>query len=185
MGLGVLNVARAAAAELRSPVPWTALLLSVTVGVLFARRGRVRREPGWGLLVRALPAVAIPIGVDALTPSLDQWPLHAELVFAAGGAVTAVSLSSLGRSFAILPALREIVTTGPYRVVRHPAYAGELFMVAACVLAKPGWLMLTPLVLGLPLVALRIDAEERLLRTEAGYEAYARRVRWRLLPLVW
>ncbi len=183
--LGVAHVMRADAAERQSPALWTVLALSVAVGILFVRRGEVRREPGWSILLRALPALVIPIGVDAVTPPLDQWPLSAELAFAAGGALTAAALLSLGRSFAILPAVRGIVTSGPYRVVRHPAYAGELVMVAACVLARPGWMTLAPLALGVPLVALRVDAEERLLRGEPDYEAYARRVRWRLLPLVW
>jgi protein-S-isoprenylcysteine O-methyltransferase Ste14 len=135
--------------------------------------------------LQALPALAVPIWAEAASSPLAGWPLYAELAFAVGGALTAVALLALGRSFAILPAVRRIVTTGPYRIVRHPAYAGELIMVASCVLARPSWPTAATLVVGMPLVGLRIAAEERLLRSEAGYDEYAHRVRWRLLPLVW
>jgi len=163
----------------------TMLVLSLAVGLLFLRRSDVHREPTWRLVLLALPALGVPVWAEEASSPIAEWPLHAELSFAMGGALTAVALLVLGRSFAILPAVRRIVTKGPYRVIRHPAYAGELIMVASCLLARPGWSTVAALVAGLPLVGLRIAAEERLLRSEAGYGEYKKRVRWRLLPLVW
>jgi len=103
-------------------------------------------------------------------------------VFAAGAALTGWSLAALGRSFAILPAHRPVVTRGPYRLVRHPVYAGELVMwCAAC--ATVGWLPgLALACAGVAALGIRIHAEERELRVDPAYVAYARRVPDRLLP---
>jgi protein-S-isoprenylcysteine O-methyltransferase Ste14 len=183
--LGVSHVLRAEPGAWSSPVTWTTLALAVCVGALFARRVAVRREPTRWLVLQAVPALAIPIWAQAVTPSPVDWPLLADSAFVLGGALTVTSLLTLGRSFAILPAVRSVVAFGPYRLVRHPAYAGELVMVTACVLARPDWVTLAPLFVGVPLVALRIRAEERLLREEPSYISYESRVRWRLIPYVW
>ncbi len=183
--LGVAHVVRAEPSARMSPVLWTGLALAGVVGVLFWRRAAVRREPGWPLLIQALPALAVPLWADAVAPSPALWPFHAQIAFTVGGALTLAAFVALGPSFAVLPAVRRVVTSGPYRVVRHPAYAGELIMVTACLLARPSWVTLAPLLVGVPLVGLRIAAEEHLLRAESAYQRYRQQVRWRLLPLVW
>jgi protein-S-isoprenylcysteine O-methyltransferase Ste14 len=78
------------------------------------------------------------------------------------------------------------ITTGPYRIVRHPFYLGALFFVAGTSLMLGSWWGLGSLLpIGL-LLAVRIVFEERLLQQELdGYSAYAKRVRYRLIPLVW
>jgi protein-S-isoprenylcysteine O-methyltransferase Ste14 len=79
-----------------------------------------------------------------------------------------------------------VVTTGPYSIVRHPMYAGAIvFLFAVPMLLGSGWgLALAPA--WLILLMLRIPLEERVLRENlAGYDDYARRVRYRLLPGVW
>jgi protein-S-isoprenylcysteine O-methyltransferase Ste14 len=127
------------------------------------------------------------VGALALraAPAPHEWPLFARALFAVGGISTVVSLASLGRSFAVLPSLRSVVDRGPYRFVRHPAYAAELTMVAACVIARAdaigAALFLGALVTGIA----RILVEERLLGRDEAYGAYAQRVRFRLVPGVW
>ena len=79
-----------------------------------------------------------------------------------------------------------VITTGPYAMVRHPLYFGTLFYIAGTSLVLGSWwgLAMVP-ILGFLLV-IRIGIEEKTLRTGLeGYEDYARRVRWRLVPLVW
>src|SRR5690606_37173753 len=61
-----------------------------------------------------------------------EWPFRCEVVFVIGTGLTLITFAFLRRSFAVLPSLREVVDRGPYRLVRHPAYAGELLMVVGC-----------------------------------------------------
>ena len=79
-----------------------------------------------------------------------------------------------------------VVDRGVYAVVRHPMYAGTLFLL----LGMPLWLesYAAALLAGIPiaLLAVRISIEERFLRRElAGYAAYTERVRFRVIPGVW
>ena len=81
---------------------------------------------------------------------------------------------------------QKVVTTGLYAYVRHPMYAGALFFIFGMPLLLGSWLGLIAACLLVLLLALRIFKEEAMLRQELdGYEEYARRVRWRLVPFVW
>jgi protein-S-isoprenylcysteine O-methyltransferase Ste14 len=79
-----------------------------------------------------------------------------------------------------------VVTGGPYRYIRHPAYLGMiLFEPAMSTLLASWWAILVGGVCAILLV-LRTSLEDRSLQTElAGYVDYARRVRFRLLPGIW
>lgn len=118
-------------------------------------------------------------------PPLAAWPWPVHALFAAGVLWTLAAFVSLHRSFAVLPSLREVVTHGPYQVVRHPAYAGELVMAAACFLAGPSLLAAAAWLLLLPGIVWRILAEERVLSADSAYALYRQRVSWRLAPFVW
>ncbi len=80
----------------------------------------------------------------------------------------------------------ELITDGPYRVVRHPGYAGILIGMPGMALALGSWAALIPQVVFDLLIFRRLLIEERVLRRElAGYVEYSERVRWRLLPGLW
>lgn len=81
---------------------------------------------------------------------------------------------------------QEVITTGPYRTVRHPMYVAVLLMYGCAPLALGSWWALVPtLALPFTLVA-RIRSEERLLEEElAGYREYMRKTRWRMIPGLW
>jgi protein-S-isoprenylcysteine O-methyltransferase Ste14 len=79
-----------------------------------------------------------------------------------------------------------VITTGPYAYVRHPMYAGAVlyFLGTALLLGSAYGLALAPVLVAL--LSIRIQIEERALREKLdGYENYARRVRYRLVPGVW
>ncbi len=79
-----------------------------------------------------------------------------------------------------------VVSTGPYRYVRHPMYAAIVIFIAGTALLLGSWY---GLVLGLILVVMlvrRAVLEERMLRAELpAYAAYMAQVKYRLIPYVW
>ncbi len=79
-----------------------------------------------------------------------------------------------------------VVSSGPYRFMRHPMYAGMLlFVIGTSLLLGSGYGVLAGLVFVLA-VARRAVLEERVLREELqGYEAYMQQVKYRLIPYVW
>lgn len=79
-----------------------------------------------------------------------------------------------------------VITTGPYAVVRHPMYFGALFYTAGTSLVLGSWWGLATVPILALLFGIRIGIEEKTLRAGLeGYDDYARRVRWRLLPFIW
>ncbi|MEM9193162.1 MAG: isoprenylcysteine carboxylmethyltransferase family protein [Myxococcota bacterium] len=155
--------------------------LNITVAALFLFRTEARLQPGLRAMLAALPSM---VCAGAAIKFARQWHPVAEVLFTLGASGAVVSLCALGRSFAFFPAKRGLVERGPYRWLRHPAYAAELLMVLACALVAP-WPS-APLALGAAaFVGLRIRAEERLLSTDDDYQAYCKRVRYRLIPPVW
>ncbi|HEX7419007.1 MAG TPA: isoprenylcysteine carboxylmethyltransferase family protein [Thermoanaerobaculia bacterium] len=79
-----------------------------------------------------------------------------------------------------------VVTTGPYRYVRHPMYAAALVFIAATTLLLGSWYGLIGGMVIVIAMAIRSVAEERLLRTELpGYDTYMKTVKYRLVPYVW
>jgi protein-S-isoprenylcysteine O-methyltransferase Ste14 len=79
-----------------------------------------------------------------------------------------------------------VISTGPYRLVRHPMYSGNILLWLATPLALGSWVawpFSAPLI---PLYALRLLSEERFLRVQLpGYSEYCQKTRFRLVPFVW
>ena len=81
---------------------------------------------------------------------------------------------------------QRVVTEGPYRIVRHPMYAAALFYFLGVPLLLGSWWGLLPVPLFAAALGARAVGEERMLRHAlAGYNDYARRVRYRLVPGLW
>ena len=81
---------------------------------------------------------------------------------------------------------QNIVTTGPYGLVRHPMYTGTLIMSSGIPLALGSLWGLLVLFLITPILIWRILEEEKLLKRELpGYPEYMQKVRKRLIPYVW
>jgi protein-S-isoprenylcysteine O-methyltransferase Ste14 len=81
---------------------------------------------------------------------------------------------------------QQVISTGPYAVVRHPMYVGSLALYLATPVALGSWWALIPALAFVPIFIFRIRNEEDVLvRDLPGYEEYRERVRYRLVPLVW
>lgn len=81
---------------------------------------------------------------------------------------------------------QRVITTGPYKYVRHPAYLVGIFLLLLDGLALGSRWSLVPAALWIPALLRRTIVEDKLLRAELeGYEAYAQRVRYRLVPGIW
>ncbi|MDQ8730205.1 isoprenylcysteine carboxylmethyltransferase family protein [Bradyrhizobium sp. LHD-71] len=81
---------------------------------------------------------------------------------------------------------QKVIDTGPYAIVRHPMYAGTLFLFPGIALLLGSWRGVALSVLFMLGIAWRAVHEERTLRNElSGYDDYAARVRYRFIPFVW
>ena len=81
---------------------------------------------------------------------------------------------------------QKVISTGLYGIVRHPMYLGALILVLGTPLALGSWWGLVSVLVFIVLLAIRTFIEEKTLRTGLrGYNDYATRVRYRLIPMVW
>lgn len=168
-----------------NPVRVTITVLHLLMAGLFAVRGAQRTAADLWALLKTLPSALIALPAFKLAGPPHLWSTTPTLIFTLAGAWTFWSLGTLGRSFAVFPGARALVTHGPYRVVRHPAYLGEMIMVGACGGAAFGpWGALGVVATALVL-APRILAEEQLLEGLPEHEAFCTQTPWRLVPGVW
>lgn len=185
LAAAVMRLADAAPGEWWLPAVIGIAAINGLIAGLFLLRRPVISLGSTMQLVSCLPTM-IGFGLAVrLAPELSQWAWYAHGLFAAGAVMTIAAFLALGSSFAVMPALRQTVIRGPYQLVRHPAYAGELLMALACFTAGPSLIALVPWLLLLPGVAWRILAEESVLRSDDVYAEYQTRVRWRLAPGIW
>ena len=77
----------------------------------------------------------------------------------------------------------EVCDSGPYRIVRHPGYAGNIPPLLGIVLALGSVWTLIPAAIALLIAVIRTSLEDKMLQEELpGYRDYARRVHYRLIP---
>ncbi len=79
-----------------------------------------------------------------------------------------------------------VVSDGPYRYVRHPAYVGMILVVLSGPIMLGSWWSLIPGILSAIVVLVRTALEDRTLQAELpGYAEFAQHTRYRLVPGVW
>jgi protein-S-isoprenylcysteine O-methyltransferase Ste14 len=162
------------------------LVISELLGVLLILSRRFAttvstRPLDWALSLIAvnLPLLVTPASASTFLPS----QISTALMFA--GMIIQISAKvGLWRSFGVVPANRGIKTNGPYRLVRHPMYAGYTLTHIGFLLGFPSLqnalLYLTALLIDIA----RLMREERILNQDTLYRQYADRVTHRLLPHV-
>jgi len=134
---------------------------------------------GYNVTARLPAALTANLWPETWRPALAQAALGLGLV---GFSLSLWAAAYLGRSFAVLVAVKPVVTGGPYRFVRHPIYLSYGFHAAALVCAY-GSIAFAVLVAGhVALLLYRARLEEDLLvRSSAEYRAYRERTPF-LLP---
>jgi protein-S-isoprenylcysteine O-methyltransferase Ste14 len=168
------------------PVGLGLAVQETVTAVLFVIRRRPRmasRDPiAW--LATGIGAFGMLAARPAYDPLGGLEPLFIAMQLV-GAAAAVVSLWALGRSFGLVAANRGVQTGGPYRVVRHPIYAGYMvtYLGYVCENPSPYNAALFAVVMLFQLV--RIAKEEALLGADPAYAAYCRRVRYRLIPFVY
>lgn len=159
-------------------------ILNILVGSAFAiRKGAVEETNRNEYLVPTssfiLPFLIlnIPLLMSA------EYSLPLGLVIAIPATVLgAVSIVYLRRSFAILPAVRRIVCTGPYRIIRHPIYLAEMLYVFGYMLLRFNTVSLVLYLMFVVCTLWRIRIEEEKLRKHASYRRFMHGVKYRLVP---
>jgi protein-S-isoprenylcysteine O-methyltransferase Ste14 len=140
-----------------------------------------------GLLAAYLPAWADRENVWRLDGDAVRW-LGVALL-AGGGALRLWPVAVLGRRFSGLVAIQpghQLVTTGPYRYIRHPSYLGLLISALGWGLAFNTAVGALLALANIPPLVARMNAEERLLSSQFGaaYEIYRAHTA-RLIPGVY
>lgn len=137
-------------------------------------------------LVRMSTVGAAVLGPIAW-PNLSAFVVVPVLIFVAGVVLRTVAMRSLGRFYSHHVIRRDdhaIIQSGPYRIIRHPAYSGMLLGHVGLVLFFLNWGSVLLLVALAAVINWRIRVEERALLVIPAYRQYATG-RPRLVPGVW
>jgi len=197
------------AGTLRWPAAWFFLALTLLVyapALLVADRNLLRERAGvehgvkrWdpplafcGYLFLQ-PLVLVVAGWDfhhgpgSLSPTVR---LLGVLLFVSGNAfgLWAVRVNPFLVKFVRIQSERghHVISSGPYRYVRHPAYAGGIVGFAGAPLILGSLWALLPVAVGTALFVVRTGLEDRTLQAElVGYREYCEVVPWRLVPGIW
>lgn len=198
------------AGTLRYPAAWgyvavqTAVFLTVGVYVIrnnpeiIRERGKFKVEKKWDKLVMWLYA-----------PQLFLMPLIAGLDFRFDWSTVPLWLQ-LSSFLMLIPAMilpywamlindylivtvrvqkerdHQVITTGPYRLVRHPMYTGVIISSLFTPLALGSWWALAPGGIAIAAITFRTAMEDKMLQAELpGYKTFTQQTKYRLIPGVW
>jgi protein-S-isoprenylcysteine O-methyltransferase Ste14 len=176
---------------------WAALELALVVRDLVRRRARLGQDRGTRAIVALSLGGSIFVGISTRSwvPALDT---PAPAAFAVAGLVAiwlglalriwaVVTLGGSFSTFVHVDTEQAVITSGPYRWVRHPSYTGLLLIALGFGLCAGNWLALLICVV-VPSLALvpRIAVEESELTRVLGerYRSYQKATH-RLVPGVW
>lgn len=164
---------------------------------LLKRRSQLEVEKGWDVVVIIatsifLIASFVIMGLDAVRFGWSAVPVELKALGFVGIILSYVLLFLVFKenpyAFRAVKVEKdqELITTGPYSVVRHPLYVAVIIQFSCLPLALGSFYALVPAILFDIFVIIRTALEDRTLLEELrGYKEYATRVRYRLLPSVW
>ena len=190
---------------------WVFSLLIVVAGI-GGRIWAERRHPGllaerqnfgvpgvkpWDKVLSPLMAVSVSFplvivaGLDhrfGWSPVFPTWLIILGFILIVLGYTFAVWALAENRFFSSVVRIQTdrghvVCDSGPYRIVRHPGYAGSVLPLLGLVIALSSLWTLIPAAVGLIVTVIRTALEDRTLQEELpGYRNYAQRVRYRLFP---
>ena len=151
----------------------------------------VTRPVGTLLMVAHMGIAGLDVGRFHWSPDVPvtlQVAALAAVAASLGGSMWAMSVNPFFSSAVRIQRDRghRVITTGPYRIVRHPGYTGTMLWFLVSPLALGSWWAALPVLPAVPLFVRRTALEDKLLREELeGYAEYAQKVPYRLVPGVW
>jgi len=161
-----------------------------------------RMRPGGRRVgLRFLPIIVVMF-VHWTVAGLDRGRLHLSDTVPPGLEAVALTLFALAwivfvwamyvnRFFSSIPRIQSerghaVITTGPYRFVRHPGYTAALLAAVTSGIALGSWISTFIAPIALIGLVWRTMVEDRMLQSDLpGYADYAARVRYRLVPGIW
>jgi protein-S-isoprenylcysteine O-methyltransferase Ste14 len=163
------------------------IFIGVLIVLLALRHTPLARGSGLLPRIAAVAGTYLSVGIVLLPPAELSAPLYllATLLILGGTSFALYSVLKLGRSISMLPEARQLVTCGPYAVIRHPLYLGEAIALVGLTLQfiSP-WAVL---IFGLQCACqvVRMSSEEQVLSsTFPEYRNYMARTA-RLLPHIY
>jgi len=168
---------------------------------LLAERAELQKgTKGWDKIIVRLAAAYLPIASWIVAGLNERWDWKPDVAPAVqiiallvtlvgyGIEVWAMGVNAYFSTTVRLQSERghKVITTGPYRIVRHPGYVGAmLFTLSAPLLLGSVWALI-PALLSAVFYVVRTILEDRMLHKELeGYPEYAAAVRSKLLPCIW
>ena len=167
---------------------------------LLAERSNIKAGKSWD---KAIVGIVVLLGPVAtwITAGLDtrfHWSDGMPPLAFIGGVVVAVLAAALiawairsNKFFSSVVRIQKdrghvVVTGGPYRFLRHPGYTGmSVFTLATPLILNSRWAF-APAMATAATAVLRTALEDRTLHDELdGYADYARRVKYKLVPVIW
>jgi protein-S-isoprenylcysteine O-methyltransferase Ste14 len=199
------------AGRLDWPAAWiflgTYVLVILTLGVWAIRknpevvneRGKTKNMKSWDKTLMTIYTVMLFVvfAVAGLDAGRFGWSVMPIALQVAGFAALVFAMAVTYWAMATNPFLSTIVriqddrghyvvTSGPYRYVRHPMYAMMFFMYPGIALELGSWLALIPATVIVIVFMIRTALEDRTLQAELpGYVEYTQHTRYRLVPGVW
>lgn len=169
--------------EAHNPFAWLAALSETSVALF-----TLIRRPTSAISIRLgdwLLAMTATLAPMMIVFGASPWPQVMNLcigLIVCGNLFQIWAKLTLRRSFGITAANRGVKRGGPYRLVRHPMYAGYLLNHIGVLLMWPSLLNLAAYAIGWTAQILRLKAEEELLGQDPAYRTFMERTRWRLIP---
>jgi len=191
---------------------WVFFVLIVTAGIggriwaehrhpgILAERFKFSKAQGvksWDKVIAPLMALSLSFplvivaGLDhrfAWSPLLPVWMNLLGFVLIAFGYAFATWALIENRFFSTFVRIQKerehaVCSSGPYAIVRHPGYAGNMLALPGIVLALGSVWTLIPVLIAIIIAVIRTELEDRTLQEELkGYKEYVQRVRYRLVP---